>query len=218
MATNENEKQVQERISSLLVKNMSMIITAIGVIIVGYFTYNQSTKDKLTDLKIERIRIENNERIAANNRHLANIYGEMFNCLYRLDADRCFIIQPHPVHRHTYMSVVLEVDRNGVSPVKDIFQNIPMSDMAGFVKLLGSNNQLYFDNPLLQVEDRRALSIMLLSGSMQIAIYQLTDVNNNWIGSIVVENINIRKINLVEAFEVLKMCANTIQFILPPIN
>ena len=34
------------------------IISAIGVIITAWFAYNQKTKDRMTDLKIERMRTE----------------------------------------------------------------------------------------------------------------------------------------------------------------
>jgi hypothetical protein len=36
-----------------LVEHLPSIITALGTIILGWFTYNQYTKNKLTDVKIE---------------------------------------------------------------------------------------------------------------------------------------------------------------------
>ena len=203
-------------------ENIALIFTSlfglIGSVVAGWFVYNQKTKDRMTDMKIEKMRNENSERAALNNRHLANIHGAMYDVLYQLEADRCFIIQPHPEQRHLYLSVALEVDRKGVSAVKDIFQNVPISDMASFVKLMSSNLWLYYDDIGNQVEDKRVLSMMFLAGSKQIAIRQLNDVNNSWIGSIVFENINVKDFDKQSAMEAIKNCANMIQFILPPIQ
>jgi len=202
--------------------NKTTIITAFFVLITtistAWLTYNQSTKDKMTDFKIEQLRIENDERIATNNRHIAIIHGEMWELLHKLDADRCFIIQPHPEHKHLFLSVALEVDRKGISAVKDIFQNIPISDIAGFVKDAATTIWLYYDDINIQVSDKKAQSLMLLAGSAQIAIRQLVDVKGSWIGSLVVENINPKEYDKNASMEIIKNSANTIQFILPPIN
>ena len=198
------------------------IITASLTFIIGiataWFGYNQRTKDKMTDLKIEKLKQEHDSRIATNNRHIAVILGEMWELIHKLNADRCFIIQPHPEHRHLFLSVALEVNRKGVSQVKDIFQNIPINDTAGFVKVLATNVWQYIDDIEKQVNEKRIQSIMFLAGSKQIAIRQLVDVKNSWIGSLVVENINHKEYNADASMEIIKSSANIIQFILPPIN
>ena len=197
------------------------IITAFLTFIIGiataYFGYNQRTKDKMTDLKIEKLKQDHDSRIATNNRHIAVILGEMWELIHKLNADRCFIIQPHPEHRHLFLSVALEVNRKGVSQVKDIFQNIPINDTAGFVKMLATNVWQYIDDIEKQVNEKRIQSIMFLAGSKQIAIRQLVDVKNSWIGSLVVENINHKEYNADASMEIIKSSANIIQFILPPI-
>jgi hypothetical protein len=201
----------------------------LATIIVGFFgvlgtawaawlTYNQQTKDKLTDLKIEQLKSDNIEKAAANNRHIATIHGQMWELLHKLDADRCFIIQPHPEHKHLFLSVALEVDRKGISPVKDIFQNVSISDMAGFVKMMATSHWLYFDNVDKQVEDKKTQSMMFLAGTVQLAIRQLVNVQGSWIGSLVVENINLKEYNKQESMEIITNSANMMQFILPPIN
>ena len=70
------------------------IINAIGVIIVAYFTYNQYTKNKITDYKLEKWKEEDKVK---NKRRIDNsmiVFGELWDLLYSLKADRVYIIQP----------------------------------------------------------------------------------------------------------------------------
>jgi hypothetical protein len=203
-------------------EQIAVIVTGffalLSTVVTLWFRSNQKTKDKMTDLKIENIKKENDNKIALNNRHIALIHGEMWELLIRLDADRCFIIQPHPEHKHLFLSVALEVDRKGISPVKDIFQNVPISEMAGFTKLLATDIWMYFDDVETQVQDKKAKSLMAIAGTVQVAIRQLTDVSGSWVGSLVVENINVKEYDKDFGMNSITNSANLIQFILPPIN
>jgi hypothetical protein len=198
-------------------EHLSLILTSLFGLIGAWFVYNQKYKDKATEMKFEKLKTENIEKAAMLNRHIAIIHGEMWGLLQKLDADRCFIIQPHPEHKHIFLSVALEVDRKGVSTVKDIFQNVPISDIACFAKDAATSVWLYYDDVDKQVEDKKAKSMMSLSGSTQISIRQLVDTRGSWVGSLVVENIALREYNKQTFMEIITNSANTIQFILPPI-
>ena len=76
---------------------IAAIISAIGTIIVAWFAYNQKTKDKLTDLKIERFKQEETAKNIRRNYNSAVVFGELWNVLYQLKADRVYIVQPHPL-------------------------------------------------------------------------------------------------------------------------
>jgi len=191
------------------------LVSTLGL---AYLTYNQSSKDKMTDFKIEQLRIENGEKMAMYNRNLAYIYGACAELRGKLNASRVFIIQPHPPDRHHYMSVVIETPKPGVSYVRDIFNNVPMSDMASFAKLLSTNTWLYYDNISQQVDNKKALSMMLIAGSQQIAIRILINSKNEWVGSLVAENIQIVDVDKEAGKELIENCAIRIQYILPPIN
>jgi len=207
--------------SSFIMENITVIMTGmftlISSIVLAWFGYNQKTKDKMTDLKIEKLKNETIEKAAMSNRHIAIILGELYALLHKLEADRCFIIQPHPEHKHIFLSVALEVDRKGIAPVKDIFQNIPISDMAGFVKDMATNVWMYFDNIEKQVSDLKTQSMMFLAGSNQVAIRQLLDVRGSWIGSLVVENITPKDFCKDACKDTISNSAHVIQYILPPI-
>lgn len=213
----EEEKQKK----SWLNTHSTQIIIALFVLVQGisvaWFNYNQKTKDSLTDIKIEQIRRDNDERIAAGHRNTARIYGELGRLQTTLDADRCFVIQPHPQYKYMYLSVLFEVDKNGVSAVKDIFQNIPMSDMVSFSNDMATNMWLYYDDITNQVSDNRVIALMLLAGSTNIAISQLNDASGHWIGSLVVENTGNKAIDFEVSHEQIKNSANLIQYILPAV-
>jgi len=202
-------------------KHISIIIAGFFALLNGcfiaYLGYNQSSKDKLTDFKIEQMRLENESKSAENNRHIAIIYGEMYNLLHRMDADRCFILQPHPSARPVYVSVAIEVTRNGVSTISDIVRNIPVSDLSLFVKEMAANRWIYIDDVESQVNDLRAKSIMRIAGATNICIKQLNNANEEWIGSLIIENTTGRIFDDDAQF-LTRSTANTIQFILPPIN
>jgi hypothetical protein len=117
-----------------------------------------------------------------------------------------------------FLSVALEYDRNGISAVRDSFQNVPIADMAVFVKELATKIWLYFDDINNQVECRKAQALMFMAGSVQIAIRQLVNAENSWIGSLVVENINQKEFDKNSGMETVKNMANVIQYILPPIQ
>jgi len=203
-----------EHLSTIIVG----VFGVIGTSWAAWLTYNQRTKDKMTDFKIQQLRRDTKEQSATNNRHIAIVHGVMWELLLKLDADRCFIIQPHPEHKNLFLSVALEVDKKGISGVKDIFQSVPISDMANFTKKMATEVWMYFDDVSGQVEDRKAQSLMYLAGSTQICIRQLIDAKGSWVGSLVVENISMRDYDREQAKETISSAANTIQFILPPIN
>ena len=215
MEENSNKK-------SWLNQHLATIIVGFFTLITGLYTIytnsNQSTKEKLTDFKIEQMRLFNEEKINTNNRHVAVIYSELYDLMHKLDVDRVFIIQPHPEVKNTYLSVVLEVDKKGISMVKDMFQNIPISEMPKFSKVLSTTNWLYFTDINSEVGDARTQSLMRTMGSTNIAIRQLTNTAGEWIGSLVAENTQGRDLNSDSAVDAMKNTANTVQYILPPIN
>ncbi|MDR0206045.1 MAG: hypothetical protein LBI45_02145 [Bacteroidales bacterium] len=190
----------------------------IQAVILGWFAYNQKTKDKMTELKIEGVKLENEKRIATNNRSVATIHGVLWGLLHELDFSRCFIIQPHPEHKHLYLSVAFEVDKPGVSEVKAFFQNIPISTMAKFVKEIATTSIILIEDVDREISDTKAQSMMMLAGTSQLILKQLMDENGSWIGTLVVENTNRKQYNKEEAIEKMVVAATHIQYILPPIN
>ena len=193
------------------------IIAIIPTIICGWFVYDQNTKDKMTDFKIEQMRKENEIKTVNNSRHIAMIYGELWTLLVNLEADRCFILQPHPEKKHLYISASFEVNKKGISKVSDVVQNIPISEIPLFAKEIATNMWLYYDNIDSQVPCLLIKSLMKISGSTNIAIKQMVNISGDWVGSLVVENTAQKPLD-DHAREYMRYAVQTIQFILPPKN
>ena len=62
--------------------DIASVITAIGTIVLGYFTYNQYTKNKLTDLKLKQLEEEDKRKNRARADNAALVYGELWNVLH----------------------------------------------------------------------------------------------------------------------------------------
>ena len=123
------------------------IISAIGTIIVAWFAYNQKTKDKMTDLKIEQIRNKNEEKKNRRADNSAIVHGELWSALVELHADRVYIVQPHPLGNESMVSIYFESKRKGVESMKPKVQNLKMCEVASFCADMAKNLYMYFDVP-----------------------------------------------------------------------
>lgn len=194
------------------------IINAIGVIIIGYFTYNQYTKNKVTDYKLEKWKSEDK---VTNKRRMDNsmiVFGELWDLLYDLKADRVYIIQPFPLGHEETLSIYFEVKRRWAEPMRPHIQKMKISDVAKFASELAKNLFMYVTDINSQVKDRYAQSIFSSCGTKQVIVKRLSDNSHDWVGSIVCEFINNMDVTESEAREKLHMKATNIQYILPEIN
>ncbi|MBD5390310.1 hypothetical protein HDR64_04305 [bacterium] len=65
---------------------IASVVSAAGTIIAAWFAYNQYTKNKMTDVKIERYRQEEDVKNKRRNDSSAIVFGELWNVLYSLKA------------------------------------------------------------------------------------------------------------------------------------
>ena len=194
------------------------IINAIGVIIVAYFTYNQYTKNKVTDYKLEKWKSE--DRIQ-NKKRIDNgmiVYGELWDLLYELKADRVYVIQPFPLGHEETLSIYFEVKRRWAEPMRPHIQKLKISEVAKFSSELAKNLFMYITDIQSQVKDRYAQSIFSSCGTKNVIVKRLSDNTHDWVGSIVCEFINDMEIKEDEARIILHNKATNIQYILPEIK
>lgn len=191
------------------------IISAIGAIIAAWFTYNQYTKNKMTDLNIEKWKKEEVVKSAEKSEHISKIYGELWQLLHYLKADRVYIIQPHPLINSLFISISLEVKRNGVAEMKKTVGNMPMADVALFSSELSKRDWMYYKDIDSEVKDKRAKSIMGINGTQSAAIKRLSDDEKRWIGSLFVDFTHEENVLPDYIRKLMTEAASNIQYILP---
>lgn len=191
------------------------IISAIGTIIAAWFAYNQYTKNKLTDLKIEKFRKDEEIKSIRRADNSSIVYGELWNILYELDADRVYIVQPHPLSNESLLSIYYEVKRKGVEPMKPHVQNLRIADVAKFSSDMVKNMFMYITDIDTQVQDKYAKSILSSYGCEAAVVKRLNDNKYDWVGSIFCEFTRPIHVSEDEAREIMHQCAMNIQYLLP---
>ena len=144
---------------------------------------------------------------------IATIYSELWGLLHNLNADRVYIIQPHPLINYLYISIGLEVVRNGVHKISYNIKSLSMSDVANFCGQLAKQDYVFYDK--LEDMDKRAKAIFSVNGTTQLAIKKLVDGQDNWVGSLCIDAMSENKLDLVDNMNYINEVANNIQFILP---
>lgn len=200
------------------VQYIPSIITALGTIVLGWFTYNQYRKNKMTDLEIDKIRnqdkIENKRR--SDNSSL--VFGELWDVLHEVDADRVYIVQPHPLGHEELLTIYFEVKKRGIEPMKPHIQKLKICDVPKFSTMLVKNLFLYIKDVDEEVEDRYAKSIISSCGCKNVIIKRLSDNRHDWVGSIFCEFNSEMTISEESAKAILHNAATNIQYILPEIT
>lgn len=198
-----------------LMEYLPAIISAIGTIIAAWFAYNQYTKNKLTDLKIEKFRKDEEIKSIRRADNSSIVYGELWNILHELDADRVYIVQPHPLGNESLLSIYYEVKRKGVEPMKPHVQNLRIADVAKFSSDMVKKLFMYITDIDTQVQDKYAKSILSSYGCEAAVVKRLNDNKHDWVGSIFCEFTRPIHVSEDEAKEIMHRCAMNIQYLLP---
>lgn len=194
------------------------VIGAIGGVYAIYTKYNQDKKNKMTDYELEKLRNEDKIRNKRRSDNAMAIYGVLWDILYRLNADRAYIVQPHPLNNEEMLTIYFEVKRNWAEPMKPHIQRMKISEVAKFASELSKNLFMYITNIQEQVEDRYAQSIFSSCGAQRAIVKRLSDNRHDWIGSIICEFTDDMEISEKEAKDLLHKAATDIQYILPEIR
>lgn len=196
---------------------LPQILSGVASILALWFTYNQYTKNKITDYKIEKWKQEEHSNNVKQAGNIATIYGELWELLYFLKADRVYLIQPHPLYKEMYISATLEVKQYGVSSVRDSLCDIKIESVAKFVSDLANSEYKFIKGIEASELDDKIKSIMTSNGCHSVALRRLSDEKSNWIGTIVIGYIhnfnNDMDIELIEKMS--RSSALAIQYILP---
>ena len=66
--------------------DLANIISAVGALAASYFAYNQYTKNKITDLKVDYFKREEEKRSFRRSENSAKVFGELWRVLYETKA------------------------------------------------------------------------------------------------------------------------------------
>lgn len=194
------------------------VLGTLSTIVCAWFVYNQSTKDKMTDLKIERIKAEDLKQNKRRSDNAMLVYCALWELLYAIKADRVYIVQPHPLGNEEMLTIYFEVKRRKVEPMRPHIQKMKISEVAKFSGDLVKNLFMYITNIDEQVTDRYAQSIFSSCGTTGAIVKRLSDNRHDWVGSIICEFTDEVKIDEETAQDLLHKAATDIQYILPEIR
>lgn len=194
------------------------VLGTVSTIVCAWFVYNQNTKDKMTDLKIEKLKKDDMERNKRRSDNAMLVYCALWELLYAIKADRAYIVQPHPLGNEEMLTIYFEVKRRKVEPMKPHINKMKISEVAKFSGDLVKNLFMYISDIDEQVHDRYAQSIFSSCGTNGVIVKRLSDNKHDWVGSIFCEFTDGIKISEDEAQELMHKAATDIQFILPEIR
>ena len=197
-------------------QGIAAVITALGVIVLGWFQYNQQTKNKETDARLKQREEEDREKrkllkIAAN-----DIMRELHRLLIKTDAQRAYIVQPHPLDRAKFISIEYEVFSEGMVEIARKVHRMPISSVAGFVSELSSRDFILWHSQA-DVKDGRARAIMHSIGTEKMASMRMMD-GSLWLGNIVLDFDSHQQLEAVYLKEKMGEAANVVKYILPEIE
>lgn len=195
--------------------DLAAVITAIGAIVAAWLGYNQYTKNKETDYKIEKLKTEDKEKNRRRADHSMIVYGELWSLLIELKADRGYIIQPHPLGHEELISIYFEVKHGGIEGMKNTIRNIKIENIGTFSADLAKNSFMCIKDINNDVKDKYVQSIMAQSGSETIVIKRLSNNEHKWIGNIFCEFLDKQELDEKDVYEKMKNAAIKIQYILP---
>lgn len=197
---------------------IAAVVASVATIITAWLSYNQYTRNKMTDFKIEKFKQEEAAKSKRRGDNVAIIFGELWTVLHDLGACRVYVVQPHPLDNESMLSIYFEVKRKGIVGMREYIQSLRIAEVARFASSCAKNIYQYITNIDDQVDDRYAKSILSSHGTQAVIIKRLSDNNHDWVGSIFCEFTHPMSVSEEEAREILHRAACNIQYILPPIQ
>lgn len=193
-------------------------INAVGVIIIGVFSFLQYWFNKRADheFKVKEKQIERQSYRRADNS--ASIYRELYYLLHNTHADRVYIVQPHPLGNEDSISIYYEVTRKGVVGMKEQIQKLKIKSLAVMTGDLANTFFWAVKDIDEQIKDKYAKSMFFNNGTQEVYIKRLSDNRFDWAGSLFVEFTRENELTEEEVRKEMHLVASNIQYILPEIK
>lgn len=206
-------------------------MAAVATIATAYIAYRQQKEEREAKKREEEAKkreeaAKRREEIAAQKiahkfSTKAKIVGRLWEALHELSADRVYIVQPHPLTKKMYLSITMEVVRDGIAIMTDEVQDLRIEEVAVFAKDLATREFLMYNNIEEEVRDKKARAILAHNGTHSAIIRRLLDEEGEWVGNIICEytrSAMLDKVNAVFAKQTLAHVADNVQYILPDVE
>lgn len=195
---------------------ISVLLSTLATIVVAWFGYNQYAKNKEIDHKIARREQDDKEKRNADKRAASAIYRELWPLLSQFEGVlRVYVVQPHPLDRAKFISVVYEVVSEGMVSILPIVSKMPIGSIMDFVSELEGKDFVYWCSQS-DMKAGRARSIMHQLGTdKMMAVRMMTD--GVWQGNVVIDFDNV-DIDIEKVKARLYDVRSNIQYILPEIE
>lgn len=196
-------------------EGLAKVLGALSPFAVAFLGYYQYTRNKMTDLKIEQYKQEQEAKNKRRNDNSAIVYDALRDVLHDLNADRVYIVQPHPLGNESMLSIYFEVKRKGIEGMRTHVQDLRISEVTKFSSAMARNLFMYITDIEGQIQDRYAQALLSSYGTQAAIVKRLSDNTHDWIGSIFCEFTHPMMVNEDEARDILHTAATNIQYILP---
>lgn len=195
---------------------IGVVMGTISTIVCAWFGYNQYAKNKEIDHKIARREQEDKEKRNADKRATSAIFRELWPLLNKFNGVlRVYIVQPHPLDRAKYVSVMYEVVSEGMVNISPIVRRMPIGNIMDFVGELEGQDFVYWASQSA-VKAGRARSIMHQLGTdKMVAVRMVSD--GLWQGNVVIDFDDV-DIDIEAVKSALYDVRSNIQYILPEIE
>lgn len=195
---------------------IGVIMGTISTIVCAWFGYNQYAKNKEIDHKIARREQEDKEKRNADKRAASAIYRELWPLLSKFKGVlRVYIVQPHPLDRAKYISVVYEVVSEGMVSILPIVRKMPIGSIMDFVGELEGKDFVYWEKQS-DVKAGRVRSIMHQLGTDKMMAVRMVN-DGVWQGNVVIDFDNVN-IDIEAVKSALYDVRSNIQYLLPEIE
>lgn len=186
---------------------ISIALPSLVALYVWVFKRGVEEKEKIREKKQE---LETN----SYKQNTGIIYRYINKLLIDLNCDRVEIIQPHPTGERKWLSVSYAVTAVGVKDSSDMFQNVEMRDVASFVGDISTRQFIYWKD-IHEIKDAKIRSHCLLSGNEMVIIYRLEDIDEKWVGNLLVSYLDNKRMSIDHIKVRMQEAGEAIQYILP---
>ena len=197
-------------------QGITTAITALAAFVSLFLNFRQTAYNAEKEYELKKREEHDKEqrkqlKIAAN-----DIVRELYRLMNVTDAQRAYIVQPHPLDRAKFISIEYEVISEGMTAIARRVHRMPIASIHGFANELSSRDFILWQSQK-DVRDDRARAIMHSIGTEKMAAYRMMD-GQLWIGNIVLDFDLHQELEAVYLKDKMGDVANSVKYVLPEIE